>query len=55
MAKVGSPHVKLLYDIYHMQIMEGDVIRTIAISGNGSGTCIPAECPGGMKSMARRS
>jgi hydroxypyruvate isomerase len=26
---VGSPHVKLLYDIYHMQIMEGDVIRTI--------------------------
>jgi len=27
--KVGSPRVKLLYDIYHMQIMEGDVIRTI--------------------------
>jgi hydroxypyruvate isomerase len=26
---VGSSHVKLLYDIYHMQIMEGDVIRTI--------------------------
>jgi hydroxypyruvate isomerase len=26
---VGSPAVKLLYDIYHMQIMEGDVIRTI--------------------------
>jgi hydroxypyruvate isomerase len=26
---VGSPNVKLLYDIYHMQIMEGDVIRTI--------------------------
>jgi hydroxypyruvate isomerase len=26
---VGSPRVKLLYDIYHMQIMEGDVIRTI--------------------------
>src|SRR5580765_4403396 len=25
---VGSPRVKLLYDIYHMQIMEGDVIRT---------------------------
>ena len=24
-----SPRVKLLYDIYHMQIMEGDVIRTI--------------------------
>jgi hydroxypyruvate isomerase len=28
-SSVGSPHVKLLYDIYHMQIMEGDVIRTI--------------------------
>jgi hydroxypyruvate isomerase len=27
--KVNSPNVKLLYDIYHMQIMEGDVIRTI--------------------------
>ena len=27
--EVGSPRFKLLYDIYHMQIMEGDVIRTI--------------------------
>jgi len=27
--RVGSPRVKLLYDIYHMQIMEGDIIRTI--------------------------
>ena len=27
--KVNSPRVKLLYDIYHMQIMEGDLIRTI--------------------------
>jgi hydroxypyruvate isomerase len=27
--EVNSPSVKLLYDIYHMQIMEGDVIRTI--------------------------
>jgi hydroxypyruvate isomerase len=26
---VDSPRVKLLYDIYHMQIMEGDIIRTI--------------------------
>ena len=26
---LGSPNFKLLYDIYHMQIMEGDVIRTI--------------------------
>jgi len=27
--KLGSDRFKLLYDIYHMQIMEGDVIRTI--------------------------
>lgn len=27
--RVGSPNFKLLYDIYHMQIDEGDVIRTI--------------------------
>jgi hydroxypyruvate isomerase len=27
--RIGSEHFKLLYDIYHMQIMEGDVIRTI--------------------------
>ena len=27
--RVASPRVKLLYDIYHMQIMEGDLIRTI--------------------------
>jgi len=26
---VNSPRVKLLYDIYHMQIMEGDLIKTI--------------------------
>jgi hydroxypyruvate isomerase len=26
---VGSSRLKLLYDIYHMQIMEGDVVRTI--------------------------
>ena len=27
--KVGSENFRLLYDIYHMQIMEGDVIATI--------------------------
>jgi hydroxypyruvate isomerase len=27
--RVGSDNFKLLYDIYHMQIMEGDIIRTI--------------------------
>jgi hydroxypyruvate isomerase len=29
MKGINSPRVKLLYDIYHMQIMEGDVIRTL--------------------------
>jgi hydroxypyruvate isomerase len=29
MKGVDSPRVKLLYDIYHMQIMEGDIIRTV--------------------------
>ena len=29
MEAVNSPRVKLLYDIYHMQIMEGDLIMTI--------------------------
>jgi hydroxypyruvate isomerase len=29
MREVNSPRVKLLYDIYHMQIMEGDLIATV--------------------------
>jgi hydroxypyruvate isomerase len=29
MKQVNSPRVKLLYDIYHLQIMEGDICRTI--------------------------
>lgn len=29
MEEVNSPRIKLLYDIYHMQIMEGDLIATI--------------------------
>ena len=28
--RMGSERFKLLYDIYHMQIMEGDVIRTVS-------------------------
>ena len=27
--KLDSPRFKLLYDIYHMQVMEGDVVATI--------------------------
>ncbi len=32
--KLGSPRFKLLYDIYHMQIMEGDIIATIRKNKN---------------------
>ena len=31
--RVDSPRVKLLFDIYHMQIMEGDLIRSIKDNG----------------------
>ena len=30
MRRVDSPRVRILYDIYHMQIMEGDIIRTLS-------------------------
>jgi hydroxypyruvate isomerase len=29
MKRINSPRIKLLYDIYHMQIMDGDIARTI--------------------------
>jgi hydroxypyruvate isomerase len=29
MKRVNSPRVRILYDIYHAQIMDGDVVRTI--------------------------
>jgi len=28
-SRVNSPRVKILYDIYHAQIMDGDIVRTI--------------------------
>jgi hydroxypyruvate isomerase len=43
---VGSSRVKLLYDIYHMQIMEGDVIRTIRASMDYIGHFHTAGNPG---------
>ena len=44
--KVGSPRFKLLYDIYHMQIMEGDVIRTIRDNKDYIGHYHTAGVPG---------
>jgi len=44
--KVGSERFKLLYDIYHMQIMEGDVIRTIRDHHRAIGHYHTAGVPG---------
>lgn len=44
--EVGSPNFKLLYDIYHMQIMEGDVIRTITTHADHIGHYHTAGNPG---------
>jgi hydroxypyruvate isomerase len=43
---VGSEHFKLLYDIYHMQIMEGDVIRTIKANKDSFGHYHTGGVPG---------
>jgi len=43
---VSSPRVRLLYDIYHMQIMEGDIIRTIQSAGRYIGHYHTAGNPG---------
>ena len=44
--EVGSPNVKLLFDIYHMQIMEGDVLRTITANLDAIGHLHTAGNPG---------
>lgn len=44
--RLGSAQFKLLYDIYHMQIMEGDVIRTIRAHHRWFGHYHIAGCPG---------
>ncbi len=43
---VNSPRVKLLFDIYHMQIMEGDLIRTITENIHWIGHFHTAGVPG---------
>lgn len=44
--EIGSPNFKLLYDIYHMQINEGDVIRTIRDNHQWFGHYHTAGVPG---------
>jgi len=43
---VGSPRVKLLFDVYHVQIMDGDVIRRIKECGEMIGHIHTAGNPG---------
>ncbi|TVR56835.1 MAG: xylose isomerase [Spirochaetaceae bacterium] len=43
---VSSPRVKLLYDVYHMQIMEGDIIATIQANHASIGHYHTAGNPG---------
>ncbi len=44
--KLGSPNFKLLFDIYHVQIMEGDIIRKIRDFGQYFGHYHTAGVPG---------
>ena len=44
--RVDSPNFKLLYDIYHMQISEGDIIRTITDNHQYFGHYHTAGVPG---------
>jgi hydroxypyruvate isomerase len=44
--RVNHPRFRLLYDIYHMQIMEGDVIRTIRANADVIGHYHTAGVPG---------
>ena len=43
---VGSPRVRLLYDVYHMQIMEGNVIATLEEGMDRIGHIHVADVPG---------
>jgi len=44
--EVGSPHVKLLYDIYHQQITEGNLIANIEAGIQSIGHFHVADVPG---------
>lgn len=44
--RIASPRIKLLYDIYHMQVMEGNLIRTIQTNHSAFGHYHTAGNPG---------
>jgi hydroxypyruvate isomerase len=44
--EVGSPQIKLLYDIYHQQITEGNILATICANMDKIGHLHVADVPG---------
>jgi hydroxypyruvate isomerase len=44
--EVNSPNIRLLYDIYHMQVMEGNLIRTLTDNLDAIGHIHVADVPG---------
>ena len=44
--EIGSPNIKVLYDIYHMQIMEGNIIQTLKDNMDAIGYIHIADVPG---------
>lgn len=46
MAEVGEPNLRYLFDVYHMQIMEGDLARTLQRRLAGIGHVQIADVPG---------
>jgi hydroxypyruvate isomerase len=44
--KVGSPRLKLLFDVYHVQVMHGDILRRIEQNKDIIGHVHTAGCPG---------
>lgn len=44
--RIGSPRLKVLYDVYHMQIMEGELIATMEANLSDIGHILVADVPG---------
>jgi hydroxypyruvate isomerase len=44
--EVGTPHVKLLFDIYHEQVQEGNIIDTLTKNMQHIAVFHVADCPG---------
>jgi hydroxypyruvate isomerase len=53
--RVNSPRVKILYDIYHAQIMDGDIVRAIRDNIALIGHFTPAAIRGATTSTRRRN